>query len=48
MCDFVEEGGEEGVVVAGEVGAEGVDDKVGEGKGRYVVEHGTCVALGPY
>jgi hypothetical protein len=44
---FVAESGEEGVVLVGEVGAECGGDGVSERKWRDVVEHGTCVSLGP-
>jgi hypothetical protein len=45
---FVAERCEEGVVSVGKVGAECGGDGVGEGEWRDVVEHGACVALGPY
>jgi hypothetical protein len=45
---FVTEGGEEGVVLSGEVGSEGGGDGVGEGEGRDVLKHGARVALGSY
>jgi hypothetical protein len=45
VCGFVSEGGEEGVVLSGEMGAECGGNGVGEGEWRNVVEHGARVAL---
>jgi hypothetical protein len=44
----VSERSEEGVVLAGEVGAECGGNGVGDGEWRDVVAHGACVALAPY
>jgi hypothetical protein len=45
---LVAEGGEEGVVLVGEVGSEGGGNEVGEGEGRDMLEHGARVAMGSY
>jgi hypothetical protein len=45
VCGFVAEGGEESVVLVGEVGSEGGFYGDGEGDRRYVLEHGARVTL---